>query len=112
MTSAMQIILGSTSCREHLRVMRREGWGRMWCGTKHPIRPYEGEQWGFDNMAFVCWRNGLPWDESAYLRSLDRAQAAESAPYMAVIPDIVAGGVRSLEFSAAWLDRLAVDWPW
>jgi len=32
-------------------------------------------------------------------------------PALAALPDIVAGGLRSLEFSLAWLERLP-DWPW
>lgn len=104
-------ITGATCDPTHLEVIRRCGWGRMWVGTKHPIKPFPGERWGFDNGAFVCWSKGKPWDEAVFLRSLEKARMA-GTPYLACTPDIVAAGVRSLEFSMQWIDRLPLDWPW
>jgi hypothetical protein len=31
---------------------------------------------------------------------------------MAIVPDIVAGGMRSLDYSLGWLARLPKKWPW
>jgi hypothetical protein len=42
------------------------------------------------------------FDAGAYVRSLDRVDG----PDFAVVPDIVAGGMRSLDFSLGWVDRL------
>ncbi|MCL4503061.1 MAG: hypothetical protein M1438_14610 [Deltaproteobacteria bacterium] len=33
-------------------------------------------------------------------------------PYLAVCPDIVAAGNKSLDFSLKWLEKLPADWPW
>jgi hypothetical protein len=35
-----------------------------------------------------------------------------SDPILAVVPDIVAGGQRSLDFSLDWVMRLPNGWPW
>ena len=85
------------------------GWGRMW--VNRPVNPYVGERWAFDNAAFIAWSNERAWDESAYLRRLDAAYAV-GRPMFAVVPDKVACGLESLDFSIGWLDRLPADWPW
>lgn len=74
-------------------------------------RPWEGEWWGFDNGAYRDWLRGAPFDGDRFLRRVERA-AKRGVPYLAVAPDLVAGGARSLEFSLAWLDRLPREWPW
>ena len=85
------------------------GWGRMWI-ARRPV-PYENEPWGFDNGAFRYHLAGIPFDGVAFLRRLERAHAV-GVPYLAVVPDIVAAGPRSLEFSLDWMPRLPRDWPW
>lgn len=103
------MIVGDTRSRKHVEILRELGWGRM--VIDKATRPYEGEPWGFDNGAFRDHLRGEPFNESAFLRRLDRAYAL-GAPYLAVAADIVCGGVKSLEFSLQWLDRLPGDWPW
>jgi hypothetical protein len=39
------------------------------------------------------------------------AALAVGWPYLAVVPDVVAGGMESLEFSLRWMERLP-KWPW
>jgi hypothetical protein len=89
--------------------LRELGWGRMWL-YRDPA-PFEGEPWGFDNGAFGAWLHGRSFPEDDFLRRLDAAYRI-GRPLVAVAPDIVAGGVRSLEFSLIWRDRLPDDWPW
>jgi hypothetical protein len=91
--------------------LERFGWGRMWV-TKGPHFEYEGEPFGVDNGAFSAWRKGKPWDSAAFLRRLDAVLASARMPVLAIAPDIVAGGVRSLEFSLSWRDRLPDGLPW
>lgn len=85
------------------------GWGRMYIRTRP--QPYEAEPWGFDNGAFTWHLAGQPFNATTYLKRLDRAILA-GTPRVAVCPDIVSGGERSLEFSLAWWYRLPRDWPW
>ena len=80
----------------------------MWVDSKPT--PYEGEPWGFDNGAFRDWKNGNVFDESAFMKRFERAYSV-GVPYMAIVPDIVGEGKRSLEFSQQWRDRLP-DWRW
>ena len=75
--------------------------------------PFDNEPWGLDNGAFSAWKRGEQFPADAFLRRVDFAHARGLSPYLAVCPDIVAGGMRSLEFSLGWRDRLKdVDWPW
>jgi len=77
-------------------------------------RPYPSERWGFDNGAYGAWLRGEKFPEAAFLRRLDRAHQTALEPYLAVCPDIVAGGLRSLEFSLSWRmsRKLPSTWPW
>ena len=75
---------------------------------KKAIRPYPGENWGFDNGAFGDYLQGKTFDSDRYKRSLERAvRIAEEyhRPYLAILPDIVGGGSKSLELSLEWLER-------
>ena len=88
------------------------GWGRMFVARRSDkVTPYPGEKWGFDNGAYRDWVRGEPFNESAYMVSLQKALSA-GTPYMAVLPDIVAAGRRSLDFSYSWLERLPSHFPW
>jgi hypothetical protein len=67
-----------------------------------------------DNGAYRNWLAGESFDGDTYLRAVDRAVSVETPDtpiYFAVIPDIVAGGLESLTFSLAWLDRMPQTWP-
>jgi len=94
-----------------LKFYREMGWGRMFIRRKPT--PLPGELWGFDNGAFYWWKQGKSFDAGTFQRKLERAYQA-GTPYMAVAPDIVCGGLKSLKFSLWWLDsgRLPMDWPW
>jgi len=64
-----------------------------------------------NNGAYIDWKHGNAFDENRYMKRLSRAQRI-GAPDFAVIPDIVGGGLRSLSYSMAWLERLPIEWPW
>ena len=85
------------------------GWGRM-CFRDTP-KPWPGERWGFDNGAFSHWKNGQEFDGDGFQRRLDVALGL-GTPCLAVVPDIVGGGLDSLEFSESWRQRLPGHWPW
>lgn len=105
----MVVLTGDTRSKKLVSLLQEHGWGRM--VIDRGIRPYPGEKWGFDNGAFRDWRKGKRFDETAFLRRLDIAYII-GTPYIAVTPDIVAGGERSLEFSLSWVERLPKEWPW
>lgn len=91
--------------------LRELEWGRMFVARTCAVSLYPGELWGFDNGAYRDWVRGEPFNEAAYLKSLKKAERA-GVPELAVLPDIVAAGHRSLEFSYSWLDRLPRHFPW
>jgi hypothetical protein len=114
---AVIILLGDTRSKTALKFMREHGWGRMFA-TARPT-PQRYEPWGFDNGAFDAWKKHKPFPEGKFLRRLDVALKVpkfwpffEGNPLLAVCPDIVAGGLRSLDFSLRWLEKLPVYWPW
>ena len=63
----------------------------------------EGFPYALDNGAWTAHVKGLPFDSGAFLKALDLLGA--EADFI-VIPDIVAGGERSLEFSLTWINRV------
>ena len=107
----MKILLGDTRSKRNVAFLREHGWGRMFA-TDRSIPLYPFEPWGFDNGAFDAFVHGKLFPENTFLRRLDKALKVNSDPIVAVCPDIVAGGLKSLEFSVNWLDRLPCAWPW
>ena len=79
------------------------GFGRLFV-AKRPD-PFPGEKWALDNGAYGAWVNKTPFPEERFLRQLERALAAGD-PMFTVIPDIVAAGEKSYEFSWEWLERI------
>ena len=69
------------------------------------IHPYEGEPWGFDNGAWSCFVNKKPFDSAKFLKRISNMEV-EGKPILAVTPDIVAAGKKSLEFSNSWIGKL------
>lgn len=107
----MIVMVGECTGRRVPR-LQELGWGRMWIARGRNIYTYEGEPWGFDNGAFRDWVREEPFNEAAYLRSIKSAEASGSIPYLAVLPDVPAGGTDSLKFSMEWLEKLPQPWPW
>jgi hypothetical protein len=107
----MIILVGDTMSLKIIAQLKNLGWGRMFATFNHNPNPYPNEPWGFDNGAYRSWRKGEPFDNALYLRRLENAHRA-GVPYLGVVPDIVAGGMRSLDFSLSYLSRLPKKWPW
>jgi len=111
----MIALTGDTRSSSIVRELRQYGIGRMF--IKKAFRPYPNEPWGFDNGAFGDYLAGKEFDIYRYGKSLSKAlDMAEKyhPPYMAVLPDIVGGGLRSLELSITAFE-LKLKWirfPW
>lgn len=90
-------------------------------GTKRNIRALSDASWRFlitpvgdtsppclpyalDNGAWSAFQRSEPWDQFKFERML--ARLADKADWV-VAPDVVAGGLPSLELSVSWLDRLS-----
>lgn len=108
MEGKITVLVGERPSAKVRNIAQANGWGQMfiYCDPK----PYSGEPWGFDNGAYLDWRNGRDFDEDRYMRALMVALKV-GRPYMAVVPDLVGQGVASLDFSMRW--RVALpEWPW
>lgn len=61
-----------------------------------------------DNGAFGCYRDGWPaFDEMPFLRLLHADRRSGIKPDWVVCPDLVCGGLASLDFSLSWVTRLS-----
>jgi hypothetical protein len=103
----MQVMVGSTRSRKLVARIRELGWGRVFC--ERPT-PYPGEPWVLDNGAFAAWKSGKPFSAERFAKRA--AEWAPLRPAFAVLPDVVGGGVASLEMSMSWLPRLPADIRW
>lgn len=101
MPRPMQSYASRTGTRRNLDAMRGAGW-RLLVSAKGALRT-EGMPYALDNGAWTAFQQGQPFDEGAFSRAVDLL--GEKADWI-VVPDIVAGGMASLEFSLRWLDRL------
>jgi hypothetical protein len=111
----MIVITGDTRAKNFVNLLQKFGWGRMVINRR--IIPYPQEPWGFDNGAYRDFLNSKSFDRDRYMRALNKAiEIAEKyhPPYLAVLPDEVGTGMRSLELSLKWLDTELsdIDFNW
>jgi len=102
------VLVGESTSHRIVESCTTLGWGRMW--VYRNIRPISGERWGFDNGVFKTWDRTGPmrreqFDVDGYLWRVDRAHKV-GTPYLAVVPDLIAAGNASLDFSLEWRTRL------
>lgn len=90
-----------TGTKTTLANMRKLGWSILVSAAG--VLRTEGLPWALDNGAWSAFKQGKPFDEDAFSRAIDTV--GEGAQWI-VLPDIVAGGMASLELSLKWLDRL------
>lgn len=117
----MQILIGDGGGERLKKICQQHGVGRMLAQNWPKL--YEGEPWGFDNGAYGFFLKNQeigPYSQESgeahgkFLMRLNRAiKLAEDVgpPYMAILPDVVAGGDKSLEISLSWIGKLP-QWPW
>lgn len=60
--------------------------------------------WFLDNAAFSAWKKGIPFDAKRFTSAMRLAKDYETPPDFVVVPDKVAEGVESLEFSRSWVE--------
>lgn len=106
----MQGYASRTSNLRNLDALRRAGWRLMVAANDlqrwfmpHERRNRAGFRYAIDNGAWHAYQHGLQFNEIAFASAYERL--AMEADF-AVLPDIVAGGLQSLEYSLSWRDRL------
>lgn len=93
----------NTGTRRNIAALRAAGWRILLCPDKRNLPLPEGMRFGIDNGAWSAFKQQLPFDGPPFSRLVERYGCAAD---FVVIPDIVAGGPRSLDFSISWLTRL------
>ena len=104
----MMVLVGERPSRAVRVICDKAGWGEMYIYSR-PRANFNRS--GFDNGAYLDWINQRDFDDKRFLNALDAALDI-GIPYMAVVPDLVARGRESLDFSMEWLSRLPAHWPW
>lgn len=90
-----------TGTKRNLAALRDANW-RLLVSAKGELRT-EGMRYALDNGAWSAFVQQQPFDEAAFMVALDKL--GEGADWI-VLPDIVAGGLASLDFSLRWKERL------
>lgn len=80
-------------------------------GSPDKIKPYPGEPWGFDSMAWHYYLHKKPFNNEQFQKRVS-AMEPYGVPYIAITPDIVGGGLQSLNLSNSWIEKLDNGWPW
>lgn len=91
-----------TGTRRNLAALRAAGWRLLLTPGSHLHA--HGFRFALDNGAWAAYLGGRDLDTDAYQQALEKVGAAAD---WVVAPDIVAGGMRSLDLTATWLPRLA-----
>lgn len=90
-----------TGTKRNLSLLRSAGW-RLILSPTGVLRT-EGFRYALDNGAWTAFQAGKGFDGDAFCRAVDRF--GSDADFI-VVPDIVAGGLHSLDLSLQWLPRL------
>src|SRR5690606_25949222 len=102
------LVMPSNNSSMHLgwlagRYPGRIGWLLSPDGWRTPPHwmPY-----ALDNGAFSAWTNGQPWDEAAFLGTVEIASRHPNAPLWVAVREVVADGDATLKSCGAWAPRL------
>jgi hypothetical protein len=90
-----------TGTRRNLDALRGAGW-RLVVSARGVLR-HEGFRYGLDNGAWTAFQQKEPFDVAAFERAVKLLGAGAD---WIVVPDVVMGGLRSLDFSRGWLGKL------
>jgi len=106
MTDILIAYASRTGTRRNLAELRKYGW-RLLVSAAGCLRA-EGFPYALDNGAWTAYQQGRPFDERAFavaLRKLGR-----DADWT-VMPDVVCGGLSSMELSLRWMRRVLDESP-
>lgn len=91
----------NTGTRRNLAALRKAGWRLLLTPSNRTER--DGFSYGIDNDAWRCHQQKIPFDGNAFMRLVDNS--GHGADFV-ILPDIVADGDRSFEFSMLWVPKL------
>jgi hypothetical protein len=98
----MMCYASRTGTRRNLAALRSAGWGLL--VSRGGMWRTEGfDRYVLDNGAWSDFQASRPFDAGAFERLIDQLGAGAD---WVVLPDIVAGGLASLELSLRWSNRV------
>jgi len=100
----MKVYVGNEGRHSGRALMAEMGYGVLF--TAHYGNPDRYIYYCLDNGAYGAWSSGRTYDSGPFERALEKLLKHEKQPDFSVIPDIVAGGIDSLEYSLSWLSKL------
>lgn len=100
---------GGTVCKKNVEQLRRWGWGMV-------ITPYNRRppvlRFMLDNGAWTDFTHKRPFAADRFWNEMQRVRKFDIRPDFAVCPDLVAQGLKSLDFSMGWRKDLPDDLLW
>ena len=104
----MLIYTGGTLDEAKHDMMKKYDMGIMISSTPAIICPkgYSKFRCALDNGAFSCFYRGYPFQEDVFFKTMQTAFRNGIDLDFIVCPDIVCGGINSLDFSAKWARKL------
>jgi hypothetical protein len=98
--------VGDTTARELVKRLKEAGLRSMLVRGRLSRRRLD--DWAYDNGGFEDWRNERPFDADQFNADVDAmcAYREEIQPDFIVLPDKVAQGDASLDYSLEWLHEL------
>jgi len=104
----MLFLTGDTRSRKIIEKLKLNLVGRMVIAKV--ITPYLYEPWAFDNGAYSYFLRGLVFNAKEYQTRMEKVYNKMGAPLFSVVPDIVQGGQKSLDFSLSWINKMPSEW--
>tara|TARA_R100001509_G_scaffold163306_2_gene137351 strand:- start:168 stop:782 length:615 start_codon:yes stop_codon:yes gene_type:complete len=94
----------ATGTLSTIAALKKAGWRMLVVATGHDKN--SGLPYAIDNGAWSAFNQGKPFDTAKFRKILKWSATQDIAPDWVVLPDIVAGGLDSLEFSMSWHDEV------
>ena len=102
----MKIYWGNVAKLDILDYMKEHNYGQMI--TSPYFRTPKANYYALDNGAYSNWKNHKEFDSKGFLKFLRKYENRDiEKPDWIAVPDKVAEGQKSLEFSLNWLDKIS-----
>ena len=95
----------ATGTKSTIAALRAARWRLLVVATGHDKN--SGLPYALDNGAWSAHVNGRPFDVEKFEKLLDWSASCPIRPDWCVLPDIVGGGLKSLDFSLTWVDTVS-----
>ena len=98
----------ATGTRTTREKFLNNGWRVLWVATGHNWASKPHLPYAIDNGAWSAHLRDKPFSEEAFIECLEfsRVHPELGTPDFTVLPDIVAGGLPSLDYSLSWEPRV------